>query len=75
MLRCSAPAGACSALGEPFSWLSDIVGAGGVAVRVGDDDDVGVDGGLVVAVGVRLLGSLSVVGGQGFDAEEDENDG
>lgn len=63
MLRCSAPAGACSALGEPFSWLSDIaVGAGSVALLVGNDDEVGIDNGLVVGVGGdELLGSLGLV--------------
>lgn len=56
MLRCSAPAGACSAFGEPFSWLSDIVvvDASGVTVLVvdvvGDDDQVRVDGDFDVAV-------------------------
>lgn len=62
MFRCSAPAGACSALGEPFSWLSDIaVGIGSVAVLVGNDDEVGVDSGLVVVVRGRLLGSLGAL--------------
>lgn len=72
MLRCSAPAGACSAFGEPFSWLSDIVvvvDASGVTVLVGDDDQVRVAGGLVVVVvvnvvvGGRLLNNVGVLTG------------
>lgn len=76
MLRCSAPAGACSAFGEPFSWLSDIVvvvvDTSGVTVLVRNDDQVRVAAGLLVVVVLvvvdvvvqgRLLDSVGVLTG------------
>lgn len=88
MLRCSAPAGGCSAFGEPFSWLSDIVvvvvDTSGVTVLVRNDDQVRVAAGLLVVVVVadvvvqgRLLDSVGVLTGLGLaglvDGEADSD--
>lgn len=78
MLRCSAPAGACSAFGEPFSWLSDIVvvvvvDASGVSGLVGNDDQVRVASSLVVVVVVNVV--LAVVDVVGWGRLLDSIDG